>query len=1137
MRKGVKKFLCVLCSVSLGIPVMFSASSLTASAAANSYSWNHAQIYGGGYVVNIIFNKGEKNLIYARTDMGGAYRWNQDAKSWVPLTDSIGFNDWNNLGCDSLAADPVDTNRVYIQAGTYTNSWTSANGCILRSTDKGNTWEKTKLPFKVGANMQGRYFGERLVVDPNSDNVLYMGTRCGNGLWKSTDYGVTWSKVSTFTEVGDYKPTDDDSTMYDSDYTGVVWVTPDASSSKSGTPCQTLFVGVVNKKGENTVFVTKNGGTTWNPVTNQPTYSVVPEKNNSAVTKGLFPTHGVLASNGVLYITYNDTVNVYSGDKGDVWKYDTATGDWTQISPVASSSSDDYFGYGGISVDEQNPNTLVVSTDEQWWPDANIYRSTDGGRTWTSFWSWNGYPDKTLRYTQDISAAGWLTMGKQAQAPESQVKIGWMIGNISIDPFDSDRMMYGTGATVYGTENLTDLDQGGKVKLSVYAKGIEQTAVTSLISPTTGTAHLISGLGDLCGFVHTDLNTVPLSMMTSPTFSTTTGMDYAELNPSKYVRVGNTDKGTYSRIAISNDTGANWYSVSNCWTSSSEDTTCGGKVAMSADGKTIVWAPEGQNSAFPVKYSANDGNSWNECRGIPKGATVASDRVDPKKFYGYSDGKFYVSTDSGMTFTAAVSSGLPNPSASTSPETTPVSFKAMPGSEGDIWLAGGSEAGEYGLYHSADSGQSFTRLKNVDQCDVVGFGKAARGKSYMSLYVSAKINGIRGIFRSDDAGVSWVRINDDQHQYGKTNMCITGDPRIYGRVYLGTNGRGIVYGDIGEAIVTDSAISPTTVAFDKANASDVSVVMTQRGNTLVSIRNGTAILDSKTDYTVSGSNVTVSKDYLSKQSAGETVLTFCFSAGQDQTLSVEISDSSVKDAELSAATASFDKANASDIAVTMTLNGNSLSAIQNGTTVLTPGTDYTVSDSNVTISKSYLSRQSLGKTTFTFYFSAGQNQSLTVTVSDSSKQATFLKIVFYNSNRSTFPQSISPWFRITNQGNEAVNLSKVKLRYYYTKDNTKPQNFYCNWSTAGSSNVTGTFVPMTVAKTNADTYLEVGFTSAAGSLAAGQSTDVQIQFAKTDWSSYDQSNDYSFNSDADSYSDWNKVTGYFSGSLFYGIEL
>jgi hypothetical protein len=52
----------------------------------------------------------------------------------------------------------------------------------------------------------------------------------------------------------------------------------------------------------------------------------------------------------------------------------------------------------------------------------------------------------------------------------------------------------------------------------------------------------------------------------------------------------------------------------------------------------------------------------------------------------------------------------------------------------------------------------------------------------------------QAIFRSIDQGASWTRVNDDEHQYG-TQSIVAGDPRIYGRVYVGTNGRGVLYGD------------------------------------------------------------------------------------------------------------------------------------------------------------------------------------------------------------------------------------------------------------------------------------------------------------------------------------------------------
>ncbi|WP_217577107.1 hypothetical protein, partial [Streptomyces sp. GbtcB7] len=71
---------------------------------------------------------------------------------------------------------------------------------------------------------------------------------------------------------------------------------------------------------------------------------------------------------------------------------------------------------------------------------------------------------------------------------------------------------------------------------------------------------------------------------------------------------------------------------------------------------------------------------------------------------------------------------------------------------------------------------------------------AARA-SYQTLYTSAKDGGVRGIFRPADQGASWTRINDDAHQWGWAGGAITGDPRIYGRVYIASNGRGIIYGD------------------------------------------------------------------------------------------------------------------------------------------------------------------------------------------------------------------------------------------------------------------------------------------------------------------------------------------------------
>jgi len=71
----------------------------------------------------------------------------------------------------------------------------------------------------------------------------------------------------------------------------------------------------------------------------------------------------------------------------------------------------------------------------------------------------------------------------------------------------------------------------------------------------------------------------------------------------------------------------------------------------------------------------------------------------------------------------------------------------------------------------------------------------APGRILPALYAAGTKDKRTALWRSDDSGRSWSRINDDQHQWGLRFRAITGDPRIFGRVYVATDGRGILYGD------------------------------------------------------------------------------------------------------------------------------------------------------------------------------------------------------------------------------------------------------------------------------------------------------------------------------------------------------
>ncbi|WP_242867759.1 cellulose binding domain-containing protein [Clostridium sp. Marseille-P299] len=142
----------------------------------------------------------------------------------------------------------------------------------------------------------------------------------------------------------------------------------------------------------------------------------------------------------------------------------------------------------------------------------------------------------------------------------------------------------------------------------------------------------------------------------------------------------------------------------------------------------------------------------------------------------------------------------------------------------------------------------------------------------------------------------------------------------------------------------------------------------------------------------------------------------------------------------------------------------------------------------------------------------------------------------FNGNTASSTNGIAPRIKLYNNGDTIVKLSDVKLRYYYTIDGEIEQNFWCDWSTIGSSNVTGKFVKMDNAKTGADYYLEVGFANGAGNLEVGQSIEVQVRFSKSNWTNYTQTGDYSFNSTNNNYVDWAKITGYLGDKLEWGME-
>ncbi|KAF9036414.1 Oligoxyloglucan reducing end-specific cellobiohydrolase [Hymenopellis radicata] len=806
-----------LVALLVAVPLVFAATSQT-------YTWKNVKIGGGGgFVPGIVFNPTTKGLAYARTDIGGAYRLNSD-DTWTPLLDFTGDSHWGYWGVDALATDPVDPDRLYLATGMYTNSWDPNNGNILISTDRGATFTASALSFKVGGNMPGRGMGERLAIDPHLNSILFFGARSGNGLWKSTDYAKTWTKVTSFPSAGTYIPDSSDTTGYNSDIIGIAWVTFDSTSGSSGSATPRIFVGVANK-GSNNVFVSENGGSTWTAVAGQNT-TYLPHK-------------GVLSpSDKTLYISYSDGAGPYDGTSGSIYKYSIANSTWTDITPVSGGNL--YFGFGGVSLDIQTAGTIMVAALNSWWPDGQIFRSKDSGATWSALWGYSpttGAYEKYYSYSDSL--APWLGPN-YPDTTQGDLQIGWMMEGLSIDPFDSNHFLYGTGATIYGSRNLKNWDTAHNISLSSLADGIEETSIQGLISPPTG-PHLLSAVGDIGGFVHNDLAVAPASSYTNPKWSTAADIDFAGNKPTNIVRIGTGDSSSGKQVALSSDSGATW----------SQDYGAGrqrGKVAFSADADTVLWRT-GSNGVMVSQYTA----SFSAVSSLPASAVIASDKKANAIFYAASSSSFYLSTDGGKTF--AVNGSLGSSS-------SPVKIVVNPSVTGDIWVST-----DKGLFHSTNNGTSFTAISGVTQAWAIALGAPASTEGYPAIFAAANIGGL-GYFRSDDTGANWVQINDASHGFGAiSSNVLTADPRIYGRVYIGTNGRGIFYGDAQGVVSTTSAVSSSTTSASSATTTTTrasSTSVTSTSSAPASTGTSGRIGWTGPTVCVSGYTCTYSNDYYSQ---------------------------------------------------------------------------------------------------------------------------------------------------------------------------------------------------------------------------------------------------------------------------------
>ncbi|MDJ1505694.1 Ig-like domain-containing protein [Xanthocytophaga agilis] len=730
---------------------------------AQTYNWNTVPIGGGGFVTSIKAHPKVPNLFFITKDVGTPYRWNATTQKWeeMMLFGKIPTTYWNWEGgakCAEVAFDPSDATGNILYATIATGKGTvpgggTSMGTLMKSTDRGQTWTDCQLSIKVTPNASDKAYTDRIAVDPNNSNVVYVTTTY-NGTYKSTSAGAvgSWVKVNT--------------SFPDSDIGRFVIF--DKTGGVINGVTRNILIG-----GSQGVYRSTDGGNTFALMNGSPGE----------------PRRSSFSNDGTLYVTQvGQSATRPLGGQG-LYKWNGSS--WSEIAPVAGKE------LGGIAVNPHNSNEVIVTTTGTWNNDV-AYRSLLGGvpGSWTAL----------VPTTRDASEAPH-SLGNGANG-----NFGHNICAFMFDPFNAGHVWFTDMLDVGQTTNVW----ASTVHWKLRDAGLEEIVVSgNMVCPPSGSNFLLSTTGDVGGFDHKSFTSPPAKGMAS-FFSTfngvnTSGVAFQQTNPDFIARVGSDGWNGVAIGGYSTNGGLSYTKFPTVPSSGSAR----GRVAVSANSQRIVWVTQGMITGGLTYYSTNLGATWTASTGLPSGILkpgdiytiwagmnpLAADKVNGDIFYVYSGGTVYVSTNGGVSFSAAATN-LPNVG-----NVAQMNVETTPGKTGDLWIAFTT-----GLYHSTDTAKTFTKVNPnvVKNPKWVAVGKAdTSASSNPIVFVTSESgtvdNRTYSVFRSDDNGQNWTTILTTVPDV-VANLAAD----YHGRVFLGASGNGIFVGEPAGGPVVNVSVTPAS---------------------------------------------------------------------------------------------------------------------------------------------------------------------------------------------------------------------------------------------------------------------------------------------------------------------------------------
>ena len=729
-----------------------------------NYIWKPVAIGGGGYITGLDMDSKGKTRV-ARADVHGAYIWLPAENRWAQLVTSASMPTefQTQAGADQgvyeVVVAPSQPDRIYL----------ALKGHVFRSDDRGvhfiDMTKHAPFPIIFDANSEFRIYGPFITVDPSDPDFVFLGTP-NDGLWRSSDGGANWARVQT---VPPAKPLRSVGVQRNP---GIIsWY-----ELKEGKITGRIWV----MSPGNGIYLSKDKGQTFSPL---------PSLSSSQPTT---LTQGEFAKDGTFFGVDIETKSV--------WKYQN--GSWADLTRTKALP---LLPFAAIAI---QPITSEIFVFDQ---GGTTYASSDRGISWR--WLFH-----SARVGKEDPP--WLPSG-----------YGYFcMSRVRFDPDNADRFWVGSGTGVFYADIPKYLPW---IEWTSKTRGIEEL-VAQDVNQSQNRAPLFAAL-DFGIFRKEDLDQYSTiraptdrRLMAAQQLATAAGYpDFVATNASDTTTFFCCRKDNNGIAAgFSFDAGRSWSKFPTFPTppgTSPQDPwrMSFGSIAVStSDPNNIVWEPSFYRAPFVTK---DLGKTWTRVTfegeilpltgshrdlWLPRKALVA-DPVRAGEFYLVHSGNpsnpglagLWRSQDGGSLWNKIFNG-----------EIAPVSehaakLRAVPGREGDLFFTSAQLVGfDTRLRRSRDGGRTWSALDEVDRVDDVAFGRPAPSSSDPTIFLSGRISGEYGIWRSVDDAKSWTRIATFPIGRLDRVQVMGGDADHFGRIYLGYTGSGFIYGE-------PSDCKPTPYAF------------------------------------------------------------------------------------------------------------------------------------------------------------------------------------------------------------------------------------------------------------------------------------------------------------------------------------